>query len=471
MANDKTFKQIFPVLKNQFKSIDMRGIFAFSRDEGFWRIAFLKLYFTKLETSELKRIHNKIIDIYKIVNHTDFGIFFEARKIEDADCILKDIQNLHVKMSNLDAQPMDTNYQNIFLNNSFVNDYPIYTYVDEIESYSMKALASKSSFKPIDVITHCKINLEKYRIDFPDLIYPLAINDINQNSDLLIVLPIYCKKLDNDLKEYIAKFEIHKNLTHDSDVTLTLKDDTGKLLENSGVIDIETLIQNSEQEMNILYLPKFQKPIENSHKISVHISHKDMGDLFNKTITGSDISRDKSLNYDNIEDYSVRPIESNNLKLPYHPKKIFIVHGHDKEAKLELKIMLRDFGLTPIILDERPDKGRTIIEKFEEEISDIGYAFILLTPDDKITISTDNDETDQPNTKKINRARQNVVFEMGFFMGRRGRKRVCCIYKGVEKPSDIEGIVYKPYDDSINELYRSIRNELKTAGYQITENE
>jgi predicted nucleotide-binding protein len=163
-------------------------------------------------------------------------------------------------------------------------------------------------------------------------------------------------------------------------------------------------------------------------------------------------------------------LEIYETKSPCHPKKIFIVHGHDGEAKQQLARMLTNFGLEPIILDERPDKGRTIIEKFEEEVSDIGYAFVLLTPDDKITISIDNDETDQPNTKKLNRARQNVVFEMGYFMGKRGRKRVCFIYKGVEKPSDIDGIVYKSYRNSVIDLFKPIRDELKSAGYQINEN-
>jgi predicted nucleotide-binding protein len=470
MTEDIAFKEIFPILKYQFKSLDMRGIFAFSHDEGFWRCAFLKLRFTKLETSELKKQQKLIIDKYKEVRLRDFQIKLEARKSDEAHAIFNDLQNLRVKMTDLDAKPLGTNYQNIDSNDSFVEDYRLYTNIIDIEeNYPKKALISFSSHRPIDVIKYCKVNLSKYNIDLYNYIYYLGINDLNRNSDLLIILPIYCRYLENDSKKYIAKFELHNKLIHGSEAILTLNDENGTLLENSDTLDIETITKNKQNEMNIFYLPKFDTPIENSHKVSVHISRPDIGNLFKKTFTGSEINKEKSPK--STGDLLFRPMEiTNKVKSPYDPKKIFIVHGHDKEAKLELKIMLRDFGLTPIILDERPDKGRTIIEKFEQEVSDIGYAFILLTPDDKITISTDNDETDQPNTKKLNRARQNVVFEMGFFMGKRGRERVCCIYKGVEKPSDIDGIVYKSYDNSVNDLYRSIRDELKSAGYQINEN-
>lgn len=469
MANDKAFNQVYRILKNQFKSIDMRGIFAYSHNERIWRCAFLKLYFTKLDTTQINKIHENIIEKYKIKDQVDFRIFFEARKIEEEDSILKDIQNSHVKMSNIDARPMGSNYQKIFSNNSFVTDYRIYTYVDEIESYSMKALVSKSPSKPIDVIKHCKVDLDKYQINFSELIYPLAINDINEYTNLLIVLPIYCKQIENDSKEYISKIEIHNKLTHGSHVALTLKDDTGKVLEKSGIIDIETLIKNNNQEMNIFYLPEFKMPVENYHKVSVHISHNDIGDLLDKTIRGEEMNKDKS--HENIDNFSVSPLEINtSVKLTFDPKKIFIVHGHDGEAKQELARTLTNFGLNPIILHEQPDGGRTLIEKFEGESLDAGYAFILLTPDDNLTLHKFNKKTHKIDDETLNRARQNVVFEMGYFMGKLGRGNVCCLYKeGVELPSDLHGIVYKSYNKSINELYLPIKEELRNAKYEIKE--
>ena len=160
----------------------------------------------------------------------------------------------------------------------------------------------------------------------------------------------------------------------------------------------------------------------------------------------------------------------NNMKSLYHPKKIFIVHGQDGEAKHELARMIIDFGLEPIILHERPDKGRFLLEKFKGEIEDIGYAFILLTPDDQITLHKFNKKTHEIEDQKLNRSRQNVVFEMGYFMGRLDRQRVCCIHReDTELPSDLSGIVYKSYSKSLDELYKSIRIEVKNAGYEIIE--
>lgn len=147
-----------------------------------------------------------------------------------------------------------------------------------------------------------------------------------------------------------------------------------------------------------------------------------------------------------------------------HPKRIFIVHGQDEKSKLQLENMLARLKLEPIVLHRMPDKGRTVIEKFEGESKGTSYAFILLTPDDECLFS--DEETGMQ--KRVKRARQNVVLEMGFFIGSLGRERVCPIYKkGVEIPSDITGVLYKRFNDSIEELYGEIRKELITAGYKL----
>ena len=263
MTKDIAFKQIYSVLKNQFKSIDMRGIFAYSHDEDLWKCAFLKLYFSKLETSKLKEFNNKIGKKYKKIDKIDFKVILEEREIEEVDLILKNIQNLHVQMSDLDARPMGTNYQNIFLNNTCVRNYSFDSNIDAIESYPMKALVSVGDYRPFDVINRCKVDLNKYRINFSDLIYHLGVNDLNIYSDLLIILPIYCKQLENDSQKYIAKFEINDKLASNTEATLTLKNENGKLLENSDNIDIETIAESSDQpDMKIFYLPKFKQPIK-----------------------------------------------------------------------------------------------------------------------------------------------------------------------------------------------------------------
>jgi predicted nucleotide-binding protein len=104
--------------------------------------------------------------------------------------------------------------------------------------------------------------------------------------------------------------------------------------------------------------------------------------------------------------------------------KVFIVHGHDDVSKNELASFLWRIGLEPIILHERPNGGRAIIEKFEKFAADVRYAFVLLTPDDFGGDKTSTRVAAYP------RARQNVILEMGYFMGKLGRDRVCCLAKG-----------------------------------------
>ena len=136
--------------------------------------------------------------------------------------------------------------------------------------------------------------------------------------------------------------------------------------------------------------------------------------------------------------------------------KVFIVHGHDElRYRYQLAHFLNQKGLESIILHEQPSGGRTIIEKLEKSSADVGYAFILITPDDHC------------NGQSL-RARQNVILELGFFWGILGRGRVCCLTKGeVELPSDMHGIVYIRFNQNIEEVYYEIENELKNAGYSV----
>ena len=146
--------------------------------------------------------------------------------------------------------------------------------------------------------------------------------------------------------------------------------------------------------------------------------------------------------------------------------KVFIVHGHDQLLKTDLEQFIRQIGLEPIVLHRQPDKGRTLIEKFEQH-SDVGYAFILLTPDD-IAYTIEQDTLPDSSRKKEKRARPNVIFEFGYFVGKLGRDRVCCLYKeGVILPSDLDGLVYKKIDGSVESQGISIIKELKAAGYKI----
>jgi len=146
--------------------------------------------------------------------------------------------------------------------------------------------------------------------------------------------------------------------------------------------------------------------------------------------------------------------------------KVFVVHGHDQALKTDVERFLHEIGLTPIVLHREADKGATVIEKFEKH-SDVGFAFILLTPDEISYTVDQSNKVDQERTTEF-RARPNVIFEFGYFVGKLGRSRVCCLHKGgVVVPSDLNGLVYKKIDGDIDSQAYAIIKELKSAGYDI----
>lgn len=123
-------------------------------------------------------------------------------------------------------------------------------------------------------------------------------------------------------------------------------------------------------------------------------------------------------------------------------KKVFIVHGHDKLAETEMALFIERIGLKPIILHEQANSGKTIIEKIEAN-SDVQYAVVLYTPCDVGRAKEEKIEEEK------DRARQNVVFEHGYLIGKLGRDKVSALVKGdVETPGDISGVVYIPMDEN-----------------------
>ena len=142
-------------------------------------------------------------------------------------------------------------------------------------------------------------------------------------------------------------------------------------------------------------------------------------------------------------------------------KKVFVVHGHDVAAKETLARFLEKLGLDAIILHEQPNIGQTVIEKFEL-FSDVGFAVVLLTPDD-VGYPTDTED------QKKSRARQNVILELGYFIAKLGRKKVCALYvDGVEMPSDYQGVVYIEFDPA-GAWKTKLAQELVEAGMSINQ--
>jgi predicted nucleotide-binding protein len=170
----------------------------------------------------------------------------------------------------------------------------------------------------------------------------------------------------------------------------------------------------------------------------------------------------------------IRKLESIRLQLElYEPKgqggtgvstasltsqKVFIVHGHDGETKLQVADFIQQItGERPIILNEQADSGLTVIEKFEAHASETGFVAVLLTADDVGGVKGATDL--QP------RARQNVVFEFGYFIAKLGRGRVVALYEsGVELPSDVGGMLYTSLAGN---WHTKLAKELAAGGIEV----
>lgn len=141
-------------------------------------------------------------------------------------------------------------------------------------------------------------------------------------------------------------------------------------------------------------------------------------------------------------------------------KTVFIVHGHDTIARDALELQIRRFGLNPIILQSLPASGDTIIEKLEQYLGargNVGYACVLLTPDDE------GHRNGAAGEKKY-RARQNVILELGMVLAKLGRPRVAILHKEtVELPSDIAGLIYIPYKERVDEIRHKLFQALEAA--------
>jgi predicted nucleotide-binding protein len=157
---------------------------------------------------------------------------------------------------------------------------------------------------------------------------------------------------------------------------------------------------------------------------------------------------------------SARPAAVTEAREVHDQSKVFVVHGHDEGAREAIARFIQAIGFQPIILHERANEGRTVIEKVEAH-GDVDFAVVLLTPDDEGCVKGG---TPGP------RARQNVVLELGYFVGRLGRSRVCALKRGeLEIPSDFGGVVYEPFD-AAGGWKQKLGRELEAAGYEINWN-
>ena len=144
-------------------------------------------------------------------------------------------------------------------------------------------------------------------------------------------------------------------------------------------------------------------------------------------------------------------------------RKVFVVYGHDMDARTQLEAMLRRWDLEPVIIDQLVSSGNTIIEKLEEYTDKVSFGIVLATPDDKGYAKNDED-----NIKY--RVRQNVVLELGMLLAKIGRSKVAILLsqaEEMEKPSDIEGLIYIPFKENVEETKVSLAKEMQRNGYKL----
>ena len=143
-------------------------------------------------------------------------------------------------------------------------------------------------------------------------------------------------------------------------------------------------------------------------------------------------------------------------------RNVFIAHGHDQQAITTVAKFVETLGLKVIVLDEQPKKGQTVIDKFEEHADEADFAIVLLTPDDV--------GSSKATGKRKPRARQDIIFELGYLRGGLGGERVCALYKeGVELPSSIRDVAYVSMD-SANDWKLRLRQGMRKAGLLVDMN-
>jgi len=155
------------------------------------------------------------------------------------------------------------------------------------------------------------------------------------------------------------------------------------------------------------------------------------------------------------EHYSV-PHEEEEDAVAEQSRKVFIIHGHDYAAALELEKLLRERfpRLQPVILANEPWSGTTVIEKFEREAKHCGFAFAVFTPDDNVSAGNES----------YHQMRPNVIYELGWFHSQVGRANTCILYKrGTQIPTDLQGLGWCPFDTSVTQAFIDIEKELKAA--------
>lgn len=219
-------------------------------------------------------------------------------------------------------------------------------------------------------------------------------------------------------------------------------------------VDVKRLVVKETKDSVEIYSEYENKNM--SPGVIMYISPSDIVsfDKYTKDITKEVLASAKQKLASSIKGTAAMPAKNVTDKTS-----VFIVHGHDELAKTTVARFLEKLGCKAIILHEQPSAGKTIIEKIET-YTNVDFAIIIYTPDD-LGAKVEK----KPDLKP--RARQNVIFEHGYFIAKLGRNNVCALLKGdIEKPSDISGIIYVSFDDH-GAWQTQIAKEMHNAGYNI----
>ena len=206
------------------------------------------------------------------------------------------------------------------------------------------------------------------------------------------------------------------------------------------------------------HVQEFKSILFSPRTVTTRTTESSRQDIYVRALSRAEV-KIQSMIDEIVEYWEDQEAEAKGNRVLMHTRKIFLVHGHDEGAKESTRRFLEKLGLETVVLVDMPSEGKTIIEKFETH-ADVGYAIVLLTADDSGA---------RQGEKPSPRARQNVIFELGYFIGRLGRERVCALTRGdPEIPSDYAGVVYMPMKGDSWQM--PLMRELKAAGLDVDAN-
>ena len=278
----------------------------------------------------------------------------------------------------------------------------------------------------------------------------------------------------NEIEEYYHVIITLKSETEDDEIKLDLTKDSlikkyiqpyenGHTITSNGktinVFDIGRIKITKTKYSSEILIPEIRERRKASKKKTPGISNG-----WYVANEGKDVTDDFIISSPGYKKECLGVVDSECELKTQSSDKIFIVHGHDEEMKQSIARLIEKLDLKHIILHEEADEGKTIIENFETHSDNASFAIVLFSPDDKgCTVES------FPDAAKF-RARQNVILELGYFIGKLGRKRVLVLYNGsndFELPSDIMGVLYTSYE---KDWKLKLVKELQACGYEVDAN-